>query len=44
MEPTEHELDEGYRQMAEDNEHEAEALEWIEALIADAWMWLDADG
>jgi predicted CopG family antitoxin len=29
------ELEEGYRQMAQDEAHEAEALEWIEALIGD---------
>jgi len=28
-------LVDGYRQMAEDEEREAEALEWCEALIAD---------
>ena len=28
-------LEEGYRAMAADEEHEAEALEWIEALIGD---------
>jgi predicted CopG family antitoxin len=28
-------LDEAYRQMAEDEQHEAEALEWIEATVAD---------
>ena len=28
-------LDEGYRQMAQDEEHEAEALEWIEATVGD---------
>jgi hypothetical protein len=27
---------EGYRQMADDQEHEAEALEWCEGLIGDA--------
>jgi hypothetical protein len=31
----ERELAEGYRQMAADAEHEAEALEWIEGLIGD---------
>ena len=29
-------LAEGYKLMAEDEEHEAEALEWIEGMIADA--------
>lgn len=29
------ELEEGYRQMAADEEQEAEALEWIEATIGD---------
>ncbi len=28
-------LEEGYRQMAEDEEYEAEALEWIEAVVGD---------
>lgn len=28
-------LDEAYREMAADEEHEAEALEWIEAMIGD---------
>ena len=28
-------LEEGYRAMAADEEHEAEALEWCEALIGD---------
>lgn len=28
-------LKEGYRQMAADEEYEAEALEWIEALVGD---------
>ena len=28
-------LEEGYRRMAEDEEHEAEALEWAEATIGD---------
>ena len=28
-------LDEGYRAMAEDEEHEREAIEWIEAVIGD---------
>lgn len=32
---TEDELLEGYRRMAADEEHEAEALEWCEALIGD---------
>ena len=27
---------EGYREMANDQEHEAEALEWCEGLIGDA--------
>lgn len=27
---------EGYREMADDQEHEYEALEWCEALIGDA--------
>ena len=30
-------LDAGYRAMAADKEHEAEALEWSEALIGDAF-------
>jgi predicted CopG family antitoxin len=29
------ELEAGYRQMAQDEEHEAEALEWAEATIGD---------
>jgi hypothetical protein len=29
-------LEEGYRAMAADEEHEREALEWIEGVIADA--------
>ena len=29
-------LEAGYRAMAQDEEHEAEALEWAEALIEDA--------
>jgi predicted CopG family antitoxin len=29
------ELDEGYRQMAEDEEHEKDALEWVEAMVGD---------
>ena len=28
-------LEEGYRQMAEDQEYEAEALEWIEGVVGD---------
>jgi hypothetical protein len=34
--PSEAALVEGYRQMAEDATGEAEAAEWIEALLADA--------
>jgi hypothetical protein len=30
------ELVDGYREMASDQEHEAEALEWCEGLIGDA--------
>ena len=29
-------LERGYRRMADDSEHEREAQEWCEALIADA--------
>lgn len=32
---TDVDLDAGYRQMAEDEEYEAEALEWAEATIVD---------
>lgn len=32
---TRQDLDEGYRAMAEDEEHEREAIEWIEAVIGD---------
>ena len=31
------ELAEGYRQMADDTEHEVEAEEWAEAMIGDAY-------
>jgi hypothetical protein len=36
-------LIEGYRQLAADHEREQEALEWCEALIADAAEPDDAD-
>lgn len=32
---TQQDLDAGYRAMAEDEEHEREAMEWIEAVIGD---------
>jgi len=32
------ELQHGYRQMAEDKEHETLALEWCEALVSDALL------
>jgi hypothetical protein len=33
---TEKRLEEGYREMASDTEHEREAAEWCEALISDS--------
>lgn len=32
---TQHDLEEGYRAMAADEEHEREAAEWVEGLIGD---------
>jgi hypothetical protein len=38
MTATEEEMRRGYEAMAADVEAEAEALEWCEALIGDAWV------
>lgn len=35
---TEEELEEGYRQMAGDEEREREAMEWCEGLIGDGFV------
>ena len=38
-------LDEGYAAMAADEEHEAEALAWIEATLGDSAEWVsDEEG
>ena len=43
MRETTPDLEEGYRQMAADEEHEAEALEWSEGLIGDVAELLDGE-